>query len=92
MMNRNKRADTDDEDAACTRDGCDGTFVDMDHEHVCNRCGYVRGTGGQEERSYRERHLPDEWVSFEKERSQYNGFYGPDRIKFVGGFARPYDF
>jgi len=81
----------DDEDPSCTN--CkNGTYVIYDGDRVCNQCGHLSGTGDGDVRTYRERHLTDEWRNWERERDDYDGFRGPDRVKFVGSFARAYDF
>lgn len=78
----------DDEDVEC--DDCGGTYVLYDGEKLCRDCGYIAGSGG----SAREADA-DEWASWHQHRreyEQYSGFRGPDRIKFVGGFAAAYDY
>lgn len=32
------------------------------------------------------------WIRFRRRTEQYSGFYGPERIKAVGGFASAYTF
>lgn len=94
-MNLNRRpvADSDDDDAECDVTGCEGTYVMHEHDRVCMHCGHISGTG-EKNADYRERHMPDPWVRFEKARNseKYDGFYGPDRVKFVGGFVSAYKF
>lgn len=87
-------ADRED-DAECDVESCGGTYVLYDNDRVCDECGHLSGTGnrnGDSTMGYREEHLPEPWVEYEKEREQYSGFYGEDRIKFPGGFASAYDF
>jgi hypothetical protein len=81
-----------DGDAECDQDGCGGSYVLYDGDRVCRRCGHLSGTDSSAAQSYRERHLPEAWQSFERQRSEYNGFTGDERIKFVGGFVGPWVF
>lgn len=40
---------------------------------------------------YRENHIPKPWGRWEVWRENNSGFYGKDRVKFVGGYVRAYD-
>jgi hypothetical protein len=92
-MNVDDAPETEDEENEGGIEGCDGTYVEYENDVICNECGHVRGTGTDKDAmNYRERHLPDRWLEYERERAkeQYNGFHGENRVKFVGGFAAPY--
>lgn len=80
------------EDAECDQDDCGGSYVLYDGDRVCRRCGHLSGTGDSTAQSYREQYLPDAWQAFERQRSEYAGFTGDERVKFVGGFVAPWDF
>lgn len=82
--------------------------VPEDEQHECGACGaedpFVTVGGSHGEKMCSECHvLPNQsrervsqhstpWETFRERRSQYSGFHGPERVKFVGGFARAYDF
>jgi len=63
----------------------EGAYILYEGDKTCMRCGHTPG----------ERVVPSEesdpwtrWFTHRKE--EYSGFYGPDRIKMVGGFASSY--
>jgi len=66
----------------CDVDGCDGVYVKYEYDKMCNECGHL-----EDQITESDRVLLSErrWHSFEKERTNQSGFYGHDRIRFVGG-------
>lgn len=61
---------------------CDGTFYRDSGELVCGDCCYAPIDEPEETR--------DEWEKFWDERDEYDGWYGEDRVKMVGGFIGAY--
>lgn len=75
--------DTDRECIVCE----DGRYLRDGHELICSVCQHtpshdVSPNGGTH----------GSWESFRRLREQYSGFYGPERVKMVGGFLGAYDF
>lgn len=67
---------------------CDeGEYMRDGYELICSQCQHtpahddLRPTEG-----------PGTWDLFNQSRADYSGFYGDERVKMVGGFARVYDF
>jgi predicted amidophosphoribosyltransferase len=59
---------------------CEGEFVMHDNDKMCKDCGLLVGVDSGED--------PSEWAEWEEHRREnYDGFYGEDRVKMVGGFA-----
>jgi hypothetical protein len=80
------RAKDGDEECAI----CDGenTFVLYEGDKVCRQCGHApspkAGSSADEQ---------SEWERWDEHRKdEYSGFYGDERIKFVGGFVAAYEF
>lgn len=71
--------DTDRECSNCE----DGEYISLEHELVCDTCYYVPAKSTPVSQ-------PDAWEQFWQARDEYDGFYGPDRVKHVGGFMEPY--
>lgn len=92
MKIRNAPVADHDDDAECEIADCGGEYVLYDHDCVCRRCGHISGTEDTSDEGYREECLTEEWVQYERKRAEYDGFYGHERIKFIGGFASSYDF
>lgn len=78
----------EDEDDVEVCDVCDAkqSFVLYEHDKVCKECGF---TPSGDDTSQYEQETWDDW--WEHRRNQYSGFYGDERVKMVGGFARPYE-
>lgn len=77
------------EDRECDLCGNEGTFVIYDGDKVCTTCGHAPTSDGGTTVAQNDNQW-SEWLDHRGE--QYSGWYGADRIKFAGGFARAYDF
>lgn len=75
----------DDEDVECDVCGKTNSYVYYEGDKMCKSCGHVSdGSEGVSSAS-------NPWGQWWEHRAaEYSGFYGPDRIKFVGGFAAAY--
>lgn len=70
-------------DRACNH--CDnGVLHVQGAEAVCDSC-YVVIDSDRPPKT-----VKSEWELFWEHRDEYEGFYGPDRVKMVGGFGRSY--
>lgn len=65
----------------------EGSIVLHDGDKVCRNCQF---TTSSESQRRREESAWDEWHDHRDD--EYEGFYGDDRIKFVGGFSSAYEF
>jgi hypothetical protein len=64
-------------------------YVLFDGDKMCENCGHTPGADGGGGTASSD----DEWADWREHRADmYEGFYGPDRIKFPGGFASAYVF
>lgn len=63
----------------------ESNYVQNGSELVCPECFHVPI---HESKRRTEKHDP--WDFFDRKRDEYSGFYGPERVKMVGGFARIY--
>lgn len=61
----------------------DGKFLDLGTELVCDNCHYSPDGKPTVERK-------NPWEDFWKEREDYTGFTGRDRVRMVGGFIGGY--
>jgi len=69
----------------CNTEPCDGHYVKYDGDKVCTECGHV-----PTEREYADDTLlrDRQWEQFWSQRNETaNGFYGPERARFVGGVS-----
>jgi hypothetical protein len=83
---------TDNEDEECGICEAEGSFVLYDGDKVCKECGHAPA-GGSGRDSLSDGGGDTEWADWlQHRRDEYDGFYGEDRIKFVGGFASAYEF
>jgi len=70
----------------CNVCGSEGTFVLYDGDTLCTECSHspsARRDGTSDTDDW------DDW--FQHREEEYEGWYGEDRIKFVGGFGHAYD-
>jgi hypothetical protein len=75
----------DDEDDECPVCGAENSYALYDGDKVCSQCAHVPSHDTREEETV------DEWTEWQQHRAErYSGWYGEDRIKFVGGFASVY--
>lgn len=75
--------DGDEECAVC--DG-ENTFVLYENDKVCKNCGHAPDSRGRSESGL------NKWQQWHKHRhEEYSGFYGEERLKFVGGFVSAWD-
>lgn len=80
------RTDEYSEDASCNVDECGGEYVRYENDIMCKECGHM----------YDESMGPNRlttlgaWQRFWTEREDYDGHYGHDRKRCVGGFASSY--
>jgi len=77
----------DEEPLGCDIDDCDGVMVKYENDKVCNECGYMYDTrpiGYEETTALSMRR----WESFWDDRKDQSGFYGHDRVRFVGAVPR----
>jgi hypothetical protein len=78
----------EDDDSECGLCGREGTFVLYDGDRLCKHCGYAPTSNNTMDTTE-----DSEWEGWLTHRnSEYSGFFGPDRVKFVGGFASAYEF
>lgn len=78
--NADEHRDADDEPSECAICDSEDSYIRYEGDTVCIECGHVRG--GDEPMSEGK----NPWVEWWEHRDEnYDGFYGPDRIKFVGG-------
>lgn len=65
---------------------CGGEFVMYDGDKVCDDCGLLSGTESVDV------DVDGPWGDWWEERrsDRYSGWYGEDRVKFVGGFLSPW--
>lgn len=70
------------ESLTCDVEGCDGEMVKYGGDKVCNECGYMYDTYETDSKTVllAERR----WVSHNDRNG--SGFYGHDRVRFVGGY------
>lgn len=81
----------DDEDDPINCPLCEGelTYVKYEHDTVCIECGHVRGA--QQSRGQRTRtSVWEEWWEHRRTSDEYEGWYGENRIRMVGGFRSSY--
>lgn len=64
----------------------DGVYYKYDDDLLCGTCHYTPDRTS----SYSGVNGDGEWERWWDEREQYDGFYGPDRVRFVGGFPGSY--
>lgn len=75
----------DEQDLNCDNHDCDGQMVKWEGDKVCNKCGYMYDAGPPE-------HVRDDNVLLAERRIKSftnrdgSGYYGRDRVRFVGGF------
>lgn len=62
----------------------DGRLYKIDGDIVCDSCFY------SPEKTLSEPRDRDRWQWFWDARDRYSGWYGPDRIRMVGGFIGAY--
>jgi hypothetical protein len=75
------------EPVECDLCGAEDTYVDGTDDVYCTECGHSRTASvGRESAAT----SGGAWEAFFEERSNYDGFYGRGRVKFVGGFAGAY--
>lgn len=84
------RPEDPDEDRECGVCDAEESFVLYDNDKVCRNCGYVPGNGGTNGYNDNVFDQWSEWQEHRRENEDYSGWYGEDRIKFVGGFLTPY--
>jgi len=78
----------DEEDVECAVCDAEESFVIYEGDKVCKECGHAPSGGGRSVTTD-----DSEWADWlQHRREEYDGFYGEDRIKFVGGFAAAYEF
>lgn len=78
----------DDEPTTCDVCSAENSYVLYDGDKVCSECGHAPD-GRQEQ--FTTDDVADPWAEwFSHRRAEYAGWYGEDRIKFVGGFASAY--
>lgn len=77
----------EDEERECGLCEAEGTIVVYDGDKVCKNCGHTpgpsRGTADEQDEWA-------EWFEHRREYEEYSGWFGENRIKFVGGFADAY--
>ena len=85
-MFENARRVDEDGQHECPVCGADAPYVLYDGDKMCVECGHVPGVGGRSKDTTEWQ----EWLSHRD--NEYSGWHGPERIKFVGGFASAYVF
>ena len=77
----------DEQDLQCDRTDCDGSMVKWEGDKVCDECGYMYD-------AEKPAHVQDQDVLLAERRvvsfrnRDGSGYYGPDRVRFAGGFFR----
>lgn len=75
-------------DSTCDHCGAENTYVEYDHDTVCSECGHVP-TPSLATESLDTRSEWEKWWEHRRE-EDYEGWYGEDRVKFVGSFTYEY--
>lgn len=77
-----------DEPQQCDVCAAENSFVLYDNDKLCSECGYAPDS---QEDSFDFDGNSDPWLSWwEYRRANYSGWYGENRVKFVGGFESPW--
>ena len=78
----------EDDNSECPLCDSEDAYVKYDDDIVCENCGHVRGGEGKPQYNIETevRPLWHEWFEYRRENDEYSGWYGEDRIRFVGGF------
>lgn len=80
------RTDEYGEDAQCNVEGCGGTYVRYENDITCRECGHMY----DEHTTVDPLSTEGAWERFWNERKDYDGHYGHDRKRCVGGFVSSY--
>lgn len=78
---------TEDGQHECPLCDAEAPYVLYDGDKMCENCGHTPGAGGD---GGGDESDDERWRKHRRE--NYSGWYGPERIKFPGGFASAYDF
>jgi ribosomal protein L37AE/L43A len=70
----------------CPVCGADEEYVLYEGDKMCSECGHAPDPGAR--RSVTANESP--WESWWDHREQYDGFYGENRVRMVGGFVSTY--
>lgn len=77
----------DDGQHDCPVCDAEAPYVLYDDDKMCKKCGHTPGSGGDGGVTADD----DEWADWRSHRREkYSGWFGPERVKFVGGFASAY--
>jgi len=75
-----------DDEPECPLCAAEQPYVRVEHQTVCNHCGYVRGS--QNDAQEREAGTWQSWWDYRE--NEYSGFRGDGRVRMVGGFSFVY--
>ena len=77
----------DEQPLACDRTDCDGSMVKWEGDKVCDECGYMYDAEKPAHIQDQDVLLAERCVVKFRNRGG-SGYYGPDRVRFAGGFFR----
>lgn len=64
----------------------DGVYYKYDHDLICGDCHHAPDG----ESTYSGVSADSPWEDWWEHRTEYDGFYGEDRVRMVGGFRSAY--
>lgn len=80
----------DDDDRECPVCGAeDGSYVRYRGDTVCSRCGHVPTPSNPD---FTTETPWEDWWKRRRANDDYDGWYGEDRIRMIGGFIGAYDY
>lgn len=78
----------EEEPLECYLDGCGGTYVEYEGDKMCTECGHAPSADETNSDDGTTLLAERRWVTFWNTRSKQSGFYGHDRVRFVGAIPQ----